>query len=296
VGLSTKQIALRSLLQENAPLLVAYSGGVDSTYLLAEAADVLGSRVLGVIADSPSLPRQALAAALENAEHFGAQVRILATQELEDPRYSSNPVNRCYFCKAELFGRMRDLAREGGFHSLAYGENADDAYQWRPGSQAALEFSVVAPLRESGLTKAEIRLLSKERGLPTADQPAQPCLSSRIPHGTPVTREALTLVENAERVVRGHGFRVFRVRYLPISGEHPRANLQVGSDEMAALRLRASYLIPELRALGFSEVLIDPEGYKAPAPAKVGGKHDGMGIGGARSPRGHVRQQNCSNS
>jgi len=151
---------------------------------------------------------------------------------------------------------------------LAYGENADDAYQWRPGSQAALEFSVVAPLRESGLTKAEIRLLSKERGLPTADQPAQPCLSSRIPHGTPVTREALTLVENAERIVRGHGFRVFRVRYLPVPGEHPRANLQVASDEMAGLRQRARYLIPELRALGFSEVAIDPEGYKAPAKVR----------------------------
>lgn len=268
MGLSKKQIALRNLLKEHAPLLVAYSGGVDSTYLLAEATDVLGSRVLGVIADSPSLPRQALAAALENAKHFGAQVRILATQELEDPRYSSNPVNRCYFCKAELFGRMRILAREGGFHSLAYGENADDAYQWRPGSQAALEFRVVAPLRESGLTKSEIRLLSKERGLPTADQPAQPCLSSRIPHGTPVTREALTLVEDAERIVRGHGFRVFRVRYLPVSGEHPRANLQVASDEMAALKPRARFLIPELRALGFSEVVIDPEGYKAPAKVR----------------------------
>jgi uncharacterized protein len=267
VGLNAKQITLRSLLQEHAPLLVAYSGGVDSTYLLAEATDVLGSRVLGVIADSPSLPRQALAAALENAEGFGAQVQILRTQELEDPRYNSNPVNRCYFCKAELFGRMRALAREGGFHSLAYGENADDAYQWRPGSQAALEFCVVAPLRESGLTKAEIRLLSRERGLPTADQPAQPCLSSRIPHGTPVTREALALVENAERIVRGHGFRVFRVRYMPVPGEPPRANLQVASDEMAALRRRAHHLGPELRGLGFSEVVIDPEGYRPPPRA-----------------------------
>ncbi|MGA8654636.1 MAG: ATP-dependent sacrificial sulfur transferase LarE [Chthoniobacterales bacterium] len=273
--MNAKRTTLRNLLQEYAPLLIAYSGGVDSTYLLAEAAEVLGTRVLGVIADSPSLPRQALAVALENAERFGARVRVLQTRELDDTRYASNPVNRCYFCKAELFGRMRVLAREGGFHSLAYGENADDARQLRPGSQAALEFKVVAPLRESGLTKAEIRHLSRSRGLPTADQPAQPCLSSRILHGTPVTREALALVENAEQIVRLHGFRVFRVRYAAVPGERPRARLQVARDEMPALSRCASHLSSQLRGLGFSEVVIDPEGYRPPeawAPKANGAK------------------------
>lgn len=268
VELKAKQLSLRNLLHEYAPLLVAYSGGVDSTYLLAEATEVLGSQALGVIADSPSLPRLALAAALENAEHFGARVQVLQTRELEDTRYASNPVNRCYFCKAELFGRMRVLAREGGFCSLAYGENADDAYQLRPGSQAALEFKVVAPLRDSGLTKSEIRLLSRKRGLPTADQPAQPCLSSRIPYGTPVTREALLLVENAEQIVRRHGFRVFRVRYAAVPGGLPRALLQVARDEMPALSGRASRMSSQLRGLGFSEVVIDPAGYRPPVEVR----------------------------
>ena len=256
---------LRALLKGKSPLLVAYSGGVDSTFLLAEAVGILGKRVLGVIADSPSLPRAALADALTAANGFGAQVELISTRELDDSRYSSNPVNRCYFCKLELFTRMQLIAAERGFAALAYGENADDALQVRPGAGAAREFSVLAPLRLTGMTKAEIRLLSRERGLPTAEIPSQPCLSSRIPHGTAVTSEALRMIEQAEECVRSCGFGIFRVRYLVQLGQSPVAKLQIGPDEMDKLPPREAEIRETLRAIGFCDLVVDPGGYRAPA-------------------------------
>jgi uncharacterized protein len=256
---------LRALLKGVGPLVVAYSGGVDSTFLLAEATGILGDHALGVIADSPSLPRSALAAALVAAKGFGANVEIISTTELDDPRYSSNPVNRCYFCKLELFTRMHSVAAERGFRALAYGENADDALQVRPGSGAARELRVLAPLRMSGLTKAEIRLLSREQGLPTADLPAQPCLSSRIPYGTVVTSGVLRMIEQAEEYVRSCGFRVFRVRYLAQPGHPPSAKLQIELAEMDQLRPLEAQIREALRAIGFRDLIVDPEGYKAPS-------------------------------
>ena len=258
-GLEEKLVALETALRAHAPLVVAYSGGVDSACLLAVAQRTLGDRVLGVIADSPSLPRQALADALAVARDFGATVEVVRTDELEDPRYAANPMNRCYFCKAELFQRMDALARERQFAAIAYGENADDPAHLRPGSQAAKEFSVIAPLKVAGLTKADVRALSRELGLPTADAPAQPCLSSRIPHGTPVTREALALVERGEAFVRSLGFRVFRVRFL--EGEHAR--VQIAPDEMARLPSVREELRRGLARVGFGAVEIDPDGYRA---------------------------------
>jgi len=147
---TTKEQRLRDILLARTPLLVAYSGGVDSTLLLAVAHDVLGDRVTGLIADSPSLPRASLAEALRVAGSIGASVEVVQTAELEDPRYAENPMNRCYFCKAELFSRMDAAARERGFAAIAYGENADDPAHERPGSRAAAEFSVIAPLKEAG--------------------------------------------------------------------------------------------------------------------------------------------------
>lgn len=252
---------LEDLLRAHAPLVVAYSGGVDSACLLAVAHRTLGDHVLGVIADSPSLPRAALAEALATARSFGAAVEVVATEELADPRYAENPLNRCYFCKAELFQRLDALARARGFAAIAYGENADDPAHLRPGSQAAAEFAVLAPLKQAGLTKADVRALSRELGLPTADAPAQPCLSSRIPHGTPVTREALALVEAGEAFVRSLGFRVFRVRY--VAGESPGARVQIAPDEMP--RLAGLDLAAGLRAAGFASVEIDPAGYRPAA-------------------------------
>jgi len=256
---------LEESLRESAPLLIAYSGGVDSAYLLAVAHRTLGSRMLGVIADSPSLPRQALEHALALAKEIGASVEVVKTQEMEDERYVSNPLNRCYFCKAELFANMDRLAKERNFSTIAYGENADDANHFRPGLKAAGEFAVRAPLKEAGLTKVEIRTLSRELGLPTADAPAQPCLSSRIPHGTPVTTGALRMVEQGEEYVRSLGFRVFRVRHIVEEGGRYRAKLQIAPEEMEKLPSMREALEGGLQAVGYGTTEIDPKGYRTPA-------------------------------
>ena len=259
---------LRAQLQAHAPLVVAYSGGVDSAYLLAEAHRTLGTQVLGVIADSPSLPRQALADALALAREIGAPVEVVKTGELDNPDYASNPPNRCYFCKAELFTHLDALARERGFRAIAYGENADDMKQERPGRKAATEFAVLAPLRDAGLTKAEIRALSRELGLPTADAPAQPCLSSRIPWGTPVTTAALEMVERGESFVRALGFRVFRVRHIVREQGSPAtaiARVQIAPDEMPRLPGVERELTAGLIGVGYADVEIDPAGYRSPA-------------------------------
>ncbi len=265
----TKVRELRSVLKGAGRLLVAYSGGVDSTFLLAEATDILGEAAIGVLADSPSLPRAALQGAVDVAKAFGAKVEVIATTELEDPRYASNPFNRCYFCKFELFTRMQEIANARGFPALAYGENAEDAFQVRPGAGAAREFRVLAPLRMAGLTKEEIRFLSRERGLPTADMPAQPCLSSRIPHGTPVTRDALKMIEQAEEFVRLCGFIVFRVRYIAVPEGLPSAKLQVDPAENGKLVPMEGTIRQALRAIGFQNLLIDPNGYSPPPQAAV---------------------------
>jgi uncharacterized protein len=259
-----KLAAMDAQLRAHAPLVVAYSGGVDSAFLLAHAFRVLGEGVLGVIADSPSLPRQALADALALAHSLGVPVEVLQTFELDQPEYTANPVNRCYFCKAELFSQLERLATERRFRAVAYGENWDDMRSVRPGRKAAEEFAVLAPLRDSGLSKREIRQLSAELGLPTADAPAQPCLSSRIPHGTPVTEEALRMVEKGEAFVRSLGFRVFRVRHLAEPGQGARARLQVAPEEMGRLREVAAGVLEEgLVGVGYRSVEVDPMGYRA---------------------------------
>jgi uncharacterized protein len=209
---------------------------------------------------------------MTTAKSFGANVEVIATAELDDPRYSSNPVNRCYFCKLELFTRMEQVAAERGFAALAYGENADDAFQLRPGADAAREFCVLAPLRIAGLTKAEIRLLSRHHSLPTADVPAQPCLSSRIPHGTVVTSDALAMIEHAEEYVRSHGFSVFRVRYLVRPGDQPVAKLQIAPVEMKKFPSLERDIQEALRAIGFRDLVIDPDGYQAPAALREQGE------------------------
>lgn len=256
---------LRANLRQNAPVLLAYSGGVDSACLLAFGHETLGERLTAVIADSPSLPRQALTDALELARHIGVEVRVVRTREMADEDYASNPVNRCYFCKAELFRRMEEIAADGPWSALAYGENADDATRIRPGRLAAEQFSVIAPLRDAGLTKADVRQLSRELGLPTADAPAQPCLSSRIPYGTRVTSAALGMIEQSEAFVRSLGFRVFRVRHLDLGAAGLRARVQVAPEEMHRLDPLQSQIVGGLGAVGYGAVEFDPQGYRAPA-------------------------------
>ncbi len=258
-----KRSALGALLLAHAPLLIAYSGGVDSAFLLAVAAETVGEQCLGVIADSPSLPRQALRDALDLAENIGARVEVIATGEMENPNYASNPINRCYFCKAELFARLDAVASARGFRAIAYGENADDAQQVRPGRKAAVEFAVLAPLKDVGLTKQEIRKLSRTMNLPTADAPSQPCLSSRIPYGTPVTAAALGMIERAEATMRDFGFHVFRVRHH-VQGGCPTARVEILPEEMPKLNGSAERLCARLRRIGYVQVAIDPRGYRSP--------------------------------
>ncbi len=263
-SLVQKKEVLQGILRSHAPLLIAYSGGVDSAYLLAEAVETLGAgQILGVIADSPSLPRRALREALELARKLGAPVEVVATRELENQNYAENPRNRCYFCKAALFSELENLAAQRSFRALAYGENADDMRQVRPGRLAASEFSVLAPLRDAQLSKDDIRALSRDMGLPTAEVPAQPCLSSRIPHGTPVTTEALAMVESGEEWVRSLGFRVFRVRHVPREDGQLLAKVQIAPEEMDRINAVQWKLEEGLKAVGYAEVQLDPVGYRA---------------------------------
>ncbi|MEO6753390.1 MAG: ATP-dependent sacrificial sulfur transferase LarE [Chthoniobacteraceae bacterium] len=263
--LDAKRAHLREILRANAPLIVAYSGGVDSAFLLAETRRELGDRFLGVIADSPSLPRQSLADAVALARAIGAPVEVVKTLELNNPDYAANPPNRCYFCKAELFQTLDTLARSRGYPAIAYGENADDMQHERPGRAAATEFHVLAPLRDAGLTKAEIRLLSRDIGLPTADAPAQPCLSSRIPWGTPVTTDALAMVERAEEHIRSLGFRVFRVRHVVKHDNPPAALVQIALAELPLAAPVQTEIEIGVREAGYASVQIDPGGYRGPS-------------------------------
>ncbi len=253
-------IRLGEILDSFSNVLVAYSGGVDSACLLKAAHMRLGPRAMGVIADSPSLPRAELAAALKLSRAIGARLEVVNTTEFDNPDYLANPANRCYFCKHSLFEQMERLAMKRGFSTLAYGENAEDSGITRPGSKAAAEFQVRAPLKEAGLSKADVRALSACWGLPTADKPASPCLSSRIPHGTPVTTGALAQIEAGEASIRALGFRIFRLRHHGI-----RARIEIAPDELTRVKSTPvrDQVIQAALAVGYLEVEIDPRGYGA---------------------------------
>jgi len=254
---------LRALLQDYNSCLVAYSGGVDSVFLAFMAHQVLGNKALAAIADSPSLPRRELQEAIEIAEHFKIPLRVIQTKEFQNEQYLANPQNRCYFCKHELFTELTPLARELGFSIIAYGENASDIGDFRPGATAAKEFQVRAPLKEAGLTKAEIRQFSAEMGLPTADKPQLACLSSRIPYGEVVTTGKLTMVEQGEEFLRDLGLYDVRVRHHELKVGQ-LARIEIGYSEMEKLFSGNHFpaISSHFKKIGYSHVTLDMEGYR----------------------------------
>ncbi|HEV7926560.1 MAG TPA: ATP-dependent sacrificial sulfur transferase LarE [Verrucomicrobiae bacterium] len=258
---------LQVLLRSYGSCLVAYSGGVDSVFLAFVARQVLGDQCLAALADSPSLPRRELDEAVAIASRFSIPLQIIRTEEFENPAYVSNPNNRCYFCKHELFTQLTPLARDRNFAVIAYGENASDVGDHRPGAQAAGQFQVRAPLKEAGLTKSEIRALSAEMGLPTADKPQMACLSSRVPYGEAVTPEKLRMIEEAEYVLRDLGFYNVRVRHHEGAGggkSAALARIEVGADEIPKLLVNETFarVAEALRKIGYAHVTLDLQGYR----------------------------------
>jgi len=255
---SAKERALSDALASLDSVIVAYRGGVDSAYLAYVASRTLGDRAVAVTADSPSYPERHRALAIRIARDFGLHHEIIQTRELDNPEYRANPSNRCYFCKHELYTHLSRIAAERRA-VVVDGNNADDRGDYRPGRQAAREFGVRSPLDEVDLTKDEIRELSRRAGLPTWDEPASACLSSRIPYHTEVTDEKLRTIERGEQAVRALGFRVFRVRH-----HGDLARVEIARDEMArALEPEiAAALVRELKAAGYKYVTLDLQGYR----------------------------------
>lgn len=254
-----KERSLDRRLSELGGVLVAYSGGVDSTYLAVRAHRALGTRALAVTADSESLAAEQRELAVQVAERFGFAHRLIATRESENPLYVRNGPDRCYHCKAELFRWLLPLARAEGLAHVAYGLIADDLADFRPGHRAAAEAGVLSPLADAGMAKRDVRVLSRALGLPTADQPASPCLASRLPYGTPVTAAALRQIERAEAGVRALGFRELRVRHLGDA-----ARVEIAAEELPLLQRPGlvGQILAAVRAAGYRDARVDPEGYR----------------------------------
>lgn len=258
-ALASRYEALQELLRDMERVLVAFSGGVDSTLLLAVTVECLGENVLAVTALSPSVPAAEREEAAALARRIGVRHQFIETAELTRPGYVANTPDRCYFCKAELFGCLGNLARTEGCAWVLDGANVDDFGDIRPGREAARQYGVRSPLVEAGLTKADIRRISKAMGLPTWEKPAMACLASRIPHGIPVTIERLGQVEKAEAVLRALGFRQVRVRH-----HEAIARIELPPDERGRLLDPdlAADVVERIKVAGYQYVVLDLEGYR----------------------------------
>ena len=271
-SLVEKDSMLRLLIRGYESLIVAYSGGVDSTFLASVAYEVLGARSLAVTSRSPSVAPEELAAAVELAAARGWRHMVVDTDEMSDPRYVVNDGRRCFFCKTELYSHLDRVAVAEGITKVANGANVDDLGDYRPGMEAALNFEVVSPLVEAGMAKQDIRDLSKEMGLPTWDKPAQPCLSSRIPYGTSVSIEALTRIGRSEKGLRELGFPVVRVRHY---GDTARVEIPLEDFErFESVRSTAEQLV---LTSGYEVMELDPKGFRSGGLNAALGK---SGVGG----------------
>lgn len=261
MNLKEKHEALETILRDLGRVVVAYSGGVDSSYLLKAAVDTLGSQnVLACISLGPSEPGNMCEKARTTAETIGAELMVVESSELDDPHFKANNADRCFHCKSHLCQALLDVARQRGFAHVVFGTNHDDLGDFRPGNKAMKVHGVRSPLAEAGLTKSEIRELSRQAGLPTADQPASPCLASRIPYGLEVTERRLKQIDQAEDVLRSLGFVEFRVRH-----HDAIARIEVRPQDIAKLvaePVRAQ-IVAKLKALGFQFVAMDLQGFRS---------------------------------